>query len=56
MESEIKVNYNKNAKLTAKDILTERHKEIELDGDTSLEKVSNWSHRLICLSSPGRIN
>ena len=22
----------------------------------SLEKVSNWSHRLICLSSPGRTN
>ena len=23
---------------------------------SSLEELSNWSHRLICLSSPGRTN
>ena len=33
MESKIKVNYNKNAKLTAQGILTEKHKEIEPDAD-----------------------
>ena len=33
MESKIKVNYNKNAKLTAQDILPEKLKEIEPGAD-----------------------
>ena len=30
--------------------------DVSIKNASSLEKVSNWSHRLICLSSPGRTN